>query len=309
MKIFLFLCAFLFLMNPVTGQNENPRKISGTDEKYSLVWVGIESGTTAYINTNTKDSSGAALYLAPYFNYSHKSGLGISAGSYILPGGTNPGFYLTSISPFYANYSGKIYPYVAYTRYIQHDNPSVPYSPIQNEFYAHARINTKYLDVITGVDYGFGKDEENNNESANDINVFAGISHLFAWYELGANKNNAIGVFPSLQVNAGTDRYFKYLRESKYIYQNTNPNQMGYGRGNGRNGNGSQGGNPGTQNSNNTISEENNFALSNIELNLYVMYFFGKFSIEPSGSMFFPLRGEDKNPYGYWQLNLNYWIK
>ena len=58
-----------------------------------------------------------------------------------------------------------------------------------------------------------------------------------------------------------------------------------------------------------TISKENEFSLSNIEANLYVMYFFDTFSIERSGSLYFPSSGEDRTPYGCWQININYWIK
>jgi len=306
---FLIIVILVILLQPVLAQEENPRKISRYDEKYSLVWAGLETSTTSYINTGTEDSSGVMLYAAPYFNYSHKSGFGISLKTQILTGGSNPGFYLSSVSPYFATYTGKIYPYISYARYFQHDNPSVPYTPIQNEVYGHARIITEFIEIITAVDVGFGKDEQNNNESVSDFNAFVGLSHLFAWYNLGTNKNSAMAILPTLQLNAGTDRFFKYLRTANYIYQNTNPKGMGYGGGNSGSRNGNQGGVPRGMNTGYTISEENTFGLSNIELNLYGMYFLGKFSIEPSGSLYFPLRGDDKNPYGYWQLNLNYWIK
>jgi hypothetical protein len=39
------------------------------------------------------------------------------------------------------------------------------------------------------------------------------------------------------------------------------------------------------------------------------MRFIGQFSIEPAGLVYFPMRGDDRTPYGYWQLNLNYWFK
>jgi hypothetical protein len=307
--IIALISSLTFNVWQVKAQDENSRKISGNDGKYSLLWAGLETSTTPYINNDTKDSNGVNLYIAPYFNYSHKSGFGIRVKSYMLPGGSNPGFYLTSVSPYFAKYTGKVYPLVSYTRYIQHDNPSVFYSPIQNEFYAHARIKTEYIDPIAGIDIGFGEDEQNNNESVSDVNAFAGLSHLFAWYNLGANKNNALGILPTLQINAGTDRYFKYLRTTKYISQNTKAGRMGYGSGSGGGGNGNQGGNTGAMGTGYTISEENSFALSNFEVNLYVIYFMGKFSFEPSGSLYFPLRGDDRTPYGYWQFNLNYWFK
>jgi hypothetical protein len=104
-------------------------------------------------------------------------------------------------------------------------------------------------------------------------------------------------------LNAGTDRYFKFLRTTKYLSQNRSPQQIGYGRRRGSGGNGTQ-----------TVEQyyltsENTFAISNLEANINLMYFTGSFSIEPSGSLFFPLRGDDRTIFGYWQININYWFR
>jgi hypothetical protein len=262
---------------------------------------GIEISTVPSINTATKDSNNTSAYTGFYLNYQHKSNFGLAVKAYVLPGGSNPGFYLTSISPYYANYSGTINPYISYTRYISHNNPAIPYSPIQNDIYAHIRIRTEIVDPIVGVDAGFGNDEQNNNQSVSDFNAFAAISRIFVTGS-AAHKKEVFAIIPTLQLNAGTDRYFKFLRTTKYISQNRSPMQMGYGRG--RNG-----GSQGTMQEQYIISEENNFRISNAEINLCMMYFIGNFSIEPSGSLYFPLRGSDRTVYGYWQLNLNYWIK
>lgn len=302
-----FIAAWLLASITQTyAQEENSNTIIGKSKGSSLLWGGVETSTTPYINTDTKDSNGVSLYIAPYIDYNHKSGLGVRVKSYILPGGTNPGFYLTSLSPYFARYDGKVLPYVSYTRYIQHNNLSVPYSPIQNELYAHVRIKTNIVDPMAGIDFGFGNDEQDDNKSVSDINAFFVLTHLFLKQNMGGNKTNIFGFRPSLQLNAGTDRYYKFLRSTNYISQNTKAKRIGYGRsgGNGGAGNGS------TTVSGNEyiISEENTFDLRNIEVNLYVIYFLGKISIEPSGSLYFPLKGDNRTPYGYWQLNLNYWF-
>jgi hypothetical protein len=302
------LVLILLLVNTIQAkaQEENSKKIIGKDTSYSFFYAGIETSTTSYINTNTKDSSGTNVFIAPYIDYNHKSGLGLRVKSHAFAGGSNPGIYLTTISSYFAKYNGKLLPYISYTRYIQHNNPSVPYSPIQNEMYAHLKLKTKYIDPMAGIDIGFGNDKEFNDEPVSDVNMFVGLSHLYVKENIGAGKNNAFGIRPGLQLNAGTDRYFKYLRTSNYISQNTKANRIGNGRGNST----SASGTPVPTNTNTyTISTENDFNLSNVEANLYVIYFSGKFSIEPSGSLYFPLRGDDKTPYGYWQINLNYWIK
>lgn len=287
------------------GQEENTKAITGKAKGYSLFWGGVETSTTSYINNETKDSNGVHLYLAPYLDYNHRSGVGIRVKTYVLPGGSDPGFFLSSISPYYALYTGKLLPFISYTRYLQHDNPSVPYTPIQNELYAHLRVKTPWLDPMAGIDLGFGNDEENNDESVSDLNAFIALTRLFYKEIPGGGRYSAWGIRPALQLNAGTDRYYKFLRTSGYISQNTRLHRTGYMRGSGG---GNQGGGNQIPADEFTISSENEFRLSNIETNLHLMYFIGSFSIEPSGSLYFPLRGDDRSPYGYWQLNLNYWF-
>lgn len=303
--ILSFLCA--------GAQDENllhsvGKKQSGKPSATTMFVVGGEISTVPTINTNTKDSSQTSAYTGFYLNYQHKSNFGLEVKTYLLPGGSDPGFYLTSVSPYYANYNGKVIPYMAYTRYFDHGNPSVPYSPIQNDIYGRMRIKTKIVDPIFGVDVGFGNDKQNNNESVSDMNAFAGISRLIIPGYFN-KQNEVFAIIPTFQLNAGTDRYFKFLRTTKYISQNRSPKQMGYGRG--RNGNGGSNGTMDEQyvEEQYIISEENNFRISNAEVNLYLMYFIGNFSIEPSGSLFFPFRGDNKKVYGYWQVNLNFWIQ
>lgn len=297
---------FMMFVTYSTAQDENTKNIIGRNKGYDMFYGGIETSTVTYIDTKTADSNGTALYLSAYLDYSHKSGLGLMVKSYMLPGGSNPGFYLSSFSPYFARYQGKVLPYISYTRYIQHSNPSVPYSPIQNEIYAQLRFRVKILEPLAGIDWGFGQDEQYNDEAVNDVNAFFGVTHLYVKDGLGRNGTNAFAIRPGLQLNAGTDRYFKFLRTSGYISKNTGAGRLGYGR---RRGNGNQGGGGNAGTDTYLISEENDFGLSNFAANLYVMYFFGKFSIEPSGSLYFPLRGEDRSAYGFWQLNVNYWVK
>jgi hypothetical protein len=304
MKYVIVVSLFIFCLTEASAQDKNANIILGKSIGYNLINIGIETSTTAYINTETKDSSGVQLYLAPYFDYNHKSGFGIKLKTFVLPSGSDPGFYLSSISPYFAKYNGKIYPYISFTRFLQHTNPSIPYSPISNEIYAQARFKTKYVDIKTGFDVGFGNDKEQDDILVSDVNTFVALSHLYIIEKIGKNNTNLLGILPSLQLNAGTDRYFKYLQTTKYISQNRNANAVNNTRGNGNHGNGST-----VPIETSTISLENDFGISNLEANLYVIYFFGDFSIEPSGSLYFPLRGIDKTPFAYWQLNLNYWFQ
>lgn len=307
MKQKILSLVFLLCLMEASAQEENAIKAIDKNPDYSLLYAGVELSSTAAIDTKSKDSNIVNLYLSPYVDYNHKSGLGLRVSGYVLPGGSDPGFYLAAISPYFSKYNGKILPFISYTRYIQNNNPSVPYSPIQHEVYAHLRVKTKFIDPMVGIDVGFGNNEQNNNEPVSDINAFAALTHNFILENKGAGNTNLLAIKPRLQLNAGTDRYFKFLRSTKYISQNTKAKNIGYGSGRNRgNGDGNTGS---TAVINTIISEENSFNVSNAEANLYLMYFFGKFSVEPSGSLYFPLRGDDRKAYGYWQVSLNYWFK
>ena len=306
MKRCFALILLLLSIIQANAQEENSKNITGQNLSYSMFYGGIETSTISSINTDTKDSNTVGLYLSPYIDYYHKSGFGIRVKSYAIVEGSNPGFYLTMLSPYFAKYNGKVLPYISYSRYILNDNPSVPYTPIQNELYAHLRIKTKFVEPWVGIDIAFGQDEQNNDEPVSDVNAVAGVAHLFMKQAIGIKKSNAFAIRSSLQLNAGTDRYFKFTRMSGYISQNTKAGRIGYGRG--RRSNDQNGGSSSVSNTY-VISEENDFNISNLEVSLSVMYFFGKFSIEPSGSLYFPLRSDDRAPYGFWQINLNYWIR
>lgn len=299
MKNIAAAAILLLIAITATAQEENSKSVSIRPD-YSMLWAGIETSQVPYFNTKTLESNGAQLYLAPYINYNHKSGLGIKLKTYALPGGSDPGFFMSSVMPYYATYNGAIYPFISYTRFLMHENPSIPFSPIRNELYGHIRIRTKWVDPWIGVDYGFGRDDSQDGKVADDLNTFVALSHLFN--KSFAAGEQALGIRPMIQLNAGTDRYFRFLRTTRYIYQSTNGSQAGYGRK-------GPGGGMGSENEvTYMVSETNEFGFSNFEVNLSLMYFIGQLSIEPSGTVFFPLRGDDRSSYGLWQINLNYWF-
>lgn len=83
--------------------------------KKSFMYIGLEASTTAYINQKTNDSNATQLYTSAYIDYYHSSGLGIALKTYLLTGGSNPGFYLTTFSAYYGKFSGKSSPlYIVY---------------------------------------------------------------------------------------------------------------------------------------------------------------------------------------------------
>lgn len=182
---------------------------------------------------------------------------------------------------------------------IYHDNPSVPASPIQNELYGNLRVRTKIIDPIVGIDWGIGEDKAYSSKLLNDFTIYIGATHIFAISDIG--KNGSLAIVPSIQVNAATDRYYKYLEETKYISQGSGYSSLIHGRRKRNMGNGNVG------MTDAVINPDNNFALSNVAVAARMLYFFSNFSIEPAGCIFFPIRGNN-DVTGYWQINFNYFF-
>lgn len=292
----------------VMPQEDSPLRLTGKFKGGDYFFGGFETSTVPYINNNTKDSNGTSIYLAAYLDYNHRSGIGLRLKSYTLPGGSDPGPFVTALTAYYGKYDGKVLPMLSYTRYFQHENRSVPYSPIQNELYGHLRVKTAYVDPQIGIDIGFGNNEENNDEGVSEVNAFFALGHLFIINNLGEKDNTVLAFWPTIQLNAGTDRYFKYLHTSRYVSRNIKLNRLGYGQ---RRGNSNPSPGNGMLNTDSTfiLSEENDFSISNLEANLRLMLFWGRFAFEPAGSIYFPVRGTDRTPYGYWQFNMSIQIR
>lgn len=304
MKVIFILLFFSFhyLSFAQDESIEERIKKQVTDEarKSSLI-TGLEISTTAYIDPETKDSSDIAPYLALQLDYHHKSNFGLRAKSYSLLKGSSSRYYLTSFSVYYANYQKEFIPYFSYSRHWQHSDLMVPYSPIQNELYAQARLTKHFIEPYAGAGFGFGTDKYNEDEQVTDLSVFAGISHLFQW--MPGNKGFYIALSPSLQLNAGTDKYFSYLTNSRYISRNISSGSLG--------GRQRMGGRNETNEliSEAIVDESNKFSLSNLESNLYMAIGYGRVFLAPSGSLYFPLREQDSDIYGYWQLNLSFILR
>ena len=65
MKKWLISILMTAILLQLSAQEENAKKITGLSKNYSLFYSGIETSTTAYINTDTRDSTGVQLNIAP----------------------------------------------------------------------------------------------------------------------------------------------------------------------------------------------------------------------------------------------------
>ncbi len=258
--------------------------------------AGVEINSVAVTNPTAVDSAGSSISLNPYLKLALRSGLGVTAKACFSTGSPNPGYYMTALVPSYAIDNKKIALDLSYAHFFIKQKTVIPYTPISNEIYAAFTYKTKTISPHIGMDYGFGADTSNQtNSSAHDINLFAGITHSFDW-----DSTDAISVnfSPTLTLNMGTNRYFSFLRSTKFITHNENYKKLVNRKGNSSSNNG-RGGNTGT-------TSKPGMELTNLEANLDFTFSYGDFSIEPAGSLFVPISGSDKSIFGYWQVNINY---
>jgi len=68
----------------------------------STFTAGVEFNSVPIVDASAPDSSGSSLSIAPYLKFQFHSGIGVKAQAYLLTSGTQPGYYLTAVSPFYA---------------------------------------------------------------------------------------------------------------------------------------------------------------------------------------------------------------
>ncbi|HEY0731309.1 MAG TPA: hypothetical protein VGD33_02725, partial [Chitinophagaceae bacterium] len=263
---FFFLFIYIIFFGALTfAQDESveqriKKQVSDQSRKSGLI-AGMEMSTTAYIDAVNKDSNDVAPYLALQLDYHHKTNIGLKVKSYSLLKGSSSRNYLSSFTVYYANYLNQVIPVISYTRHWQHSDLLVPYSPIQNELYAQGRLTSHFIEPYAGIGFGFGIDKYNADEQVTDLNAFAGMSHLFQW--LPGNKGFIIALSPSVQLNAGTDKYYSYLRNSRYISRNMSSGSLG-----GRQRMGGR--NESVTMTEPIVDESNKFGLSNFESNLYL---------------------------------------
>ena len=265
--------------------------------RWSLT-AGAEINSIAVASPAEIDSAGSSLSVNPYLKIAIRPGLALTAKACFSTGSPNPGYYMTALAPSYGIDNKKIALDLSYAHFLIKQHSAIPYTPISNEVYASFTYKTKIISPRAGLDYGFGTDTSNlSNTTVHDINFFAGLTQSFDWDTAGTISVN---FSPSLTLNMGTNRYFSFLRSTKFITQNKNFKNLVKGNGNGRGGSGRNG------NSGTGTSSLPGLELSNLEANIDFTFSIGDFSVEPEGSLFLPISGTDKNILGYWQLNISY---
>lgn len=242
-----------------------------------------------------------SLSIGPSVSLSHNNGFAVSYSPRFLLGGSAPGLYMHAVSIGVSRYDQPVFNYsVTYAHYFFTGNKSLPYTPLTNEIYADITYKKTWLSPFLATGIGFGKNAADNPaNTVYDVGLSAGLSHEFDWDsgELG------FSLVPAVLLNAGTNQYFSFLNITKYIgHSNKFVNYIKKGTG-ARNRRG--GGSSGTTTTAAAPSEQ--FAVTNVQLDLESSIDFNAFSIRPTASLFMPVGNSAGNGTTvFWQLALQY---
>ncbi|GAC1482515.1 MAG: hypothetical protein NVS1B13_05890 [Flavisolibacter sp.] len=283
MKFCYFIIVFITIS--ILGFSQDSTKNGSSS--ISINFSGVPVQQISGIDTSFKND----LSISPVLDLRTNSGWGVSYSPSIVTSAVKSGLYMHSITAGYEQYGKHNMDLVFnYNHYIFTNKTSVPFSPINNELFFSIAYSKNWIKPVFSLSYGFGKDSA--NVAVHDIGLVAGLSHGFNWEDKGIFSN--IDITPSILLNAGTNGYFSFLHASKYLSRSSNFARY-VKKGGGGSGRKRQ------------TSTSPSFDLSNIELNMETSFEMGSFSINPSGSLFFPMSsGTDNSTYGYAQVSLKY---
>ena len=252
-------------------------------------FTSVPTITIAGIDTSYNNS----LSIAPIVDIRNNNGLGISYSPRFVAGGPSAGIYAHQVTAGLQSYNKELFDVVAdYSHYFFTGNKSIPTTPITNELYFSTTYKKPWVMPTLTLGYGFGTlKTAQTSKAVNDVNVSAGISHVFQ-KEL---SDAAFSLVPALKLNAGTNEYFSLLRSSRYISANKNYRKLVKRK----KANGS------VVVSNTPITKKN-FSINNIEGELQGSFEKGSFSVRPGVSMFVPFSSVDNAVSLIWQIEMRY---
>jgi len=286
-QLILTVCFYLFFLALHAQAQSQDSKIQ----------AGIQLSTTpnlAITNTDTVYSN--SLSLAPFIRFFDK-GFSLKYAPYLISGGTAPGVYMHTVTAGYEQYDKEILNLdLSYTHFFFTQNPSIPYTPLNNEFFGLVGFKNLWLAPVVSANLGFGKDETGQEQAG--FNAAAGFNHSFS--STGQHLFSSIEVDPSILINGSSNAFYSFLTSSKYISHNKNYGS--YIKSNGRGRRAAGGTTTGTVT---TTEAVNQFVLNNVELNVYSDFMAHHLEIIPVASLYFPL--EKTLPVsGYWEVKLAY---
>ena len=301
-----YLILFLSFITYLNSEAQD----SSTNSKFHFI-AGLNFTTVPTLNISGVDTTYMnSLSVATALTLSYKSFSAIYSPKFVA-GGSHSGIYMHAFSVEYSQYDKPNMDFaLEYTHMFFTNNPSIPYSPLNNDIYTAVKYKKSWIQPQVSAGLGFGNTKAtstNSSGSVYDLGLSAGLGHMFKW----DNDNISYTVSPSILVNGGTNQYFSYLKISRYIGHNNKFGSYtkkggGANRGNGStNGRGNGGGGVTTTTSPSITGES--FSLSNVEANLESSAEIGSFNIRPTLSFYVPVGNAAGSGIStYWQIALQY---
>ena len=170
---------------------------------------------------NAQQYSNSGMAVSPSISYYHKTGLGISATSYMRTIDGQFSLYQTALSPSFDKINKKIMYGVAYSYYLK--KMSSVSTPYEHEVYAYLQGRNKWLrpSLAFGWAEGEYKDisvvpikmngnyrwiSDTSKVTLNDLSLIAGLSHSFVFDHI-FTKKDALTFVPQVNVIGGMQSF------------------------------------------------------------------------------------------------------
>ena len=170
---------------------------------------------------NAQQYSNSGIAVSPSISYYHKTGLGLSATSYMRTIDGQFSLYQTALSPSFDKINKKIMYGVSYSYYIK--KLSAVSTPYEHEVYAYVQGRKKWLRPSLAFGWAEGEYKDisvipiklNGNYrwisdtsmvTLNDLSLIAGLSHSFVFDHI-FTKKDALTFVPQVNVIGGMQSF------------------------------------------------------------------------------------------------------
>lgn len=212
---------------------------------YFLLSAGIGN---SYFSVKNRQLNASQLENKTVFTgsagYFHKSGISLTASSFLFDHLGKAGFYQYSITPAYNYTTGKTVDFgLSYSHYFKRKSFENVASPVHDEIYANINLKKPWIQPGIALGYASGKYTEylridtvingirrifidTANVSLTDFSITGYVQHKFVWYNV-FDKQDGLSFIPQLLLNAGVST-FNVEHQNPFITRlvNRNPDRF-----------------------------------------------------------------------------------
>jgi hypothetical protein len=174
-------------------------------------------------NAFNAQQTAASVAITPSVSYYHKSGLGITATSYLRPTSVSGGLYQLALTPSYDFIGDKVMYGISYTRYVKTDPTNSFTTPYDNEVYGYIQERKTWLRPSLTLGWAGGSYNDvsmipikvNGNTiivkdssiiTINDFSSIFSLSHNFKFSDV-LSSDDLITLVPQISLIGGVQGY------------------------------------------------------------------------------------------------------